>query len=135
MAEQQDIFDLFVNGGGVNGTGIARDAVGRGLSVMLAEKGDLASATSSGSTKLFHGGLRYLEDFKLRLVRESLIEREVLLRAMPGLLRRRALTLASRRPKPNSSGCRPRNLPALPKILCGGAASLGCNSTRIRNRP
>ncbi|WP_127115102.1 glycerol-3-phosphate dehydrogenase [Shimia sediminis] len=83
MADQSDIFDLFVIGGGVNGTGIARDAAGRGLTVMLAEKGDLASATSSGSTKLFHGGLRYLEYFKFRLVRESLIEREVLLRAMP----------------------------------------------------
>ncbi|MEQ9695816.1 glycerol-3-phosphate dehydrogenase [Shimia sp. SDUM112013] len=78
-----DAVDLFIIGGGVNGTGIARDAAGRGLSVMLAEKGDLASATSSGSTKLFHGGLRYLEYFKFRLVRESLIEREVLLRAMP----------------------------------------------------
>ena len=75
--------DLLVIGGGVNGTGIARDAAGRGLCVLLAEKGDLASATSSGSTKLFHGGLRYLEYGKLRLVRESLIEREILLRAMP----------------------------------------------------
>ncbi|MBR9842336.1 MAG: glycerol-3-phosphate dehydrogenase [Rhodobacteraceae bacterium] len=75
--------DLLVIGGGVNGAGIARDAAGRGLSVLLAEKGDLASATSSGSTKLFHGGLRYLEYGKVRLVRESLIEREVLLRAMP----------------------------------------------------
>lgn len=75
--------DLLVIGGGVNGAGIARDAAGRGLSVLLAEKGDLASATSSGSTKLFHGGLRYLEYGKLRLVRESLVEREVLLRAMP----------------------------------------------------
>lgn len=83
MTDAPKITDLFVIGGGVNGTGIARDAVGRGLSVMLAEKGDLASATSSGSTKLFHGGLRYLEYFKFRLVRESLIEREVLLRAMP----------------------------------------------------
>ncbi|MFN3954509.1 MAG: glycerol-3-phosphate dehydrogenase [Pararhodobacter sp.] len=75
--------DLFVIGGGINGCGIARDAAGRGLKVMLAEKGDLASATSSGSTKLFHGGLRYLEYFEFRLVREALIEREVLLRAMP----------------------------------------------------
>ncbi|SDY90900.1 glycerol-3-phosphate dehydrogenase [Citreimonas salinaria] len=75
--------DLFVIGGGINGCGIARDAVGRGLSVRLAEMGDLASATSSASTKLFHGGLRYLEFFEFRLVRESLIERETLLRAMP----------------------------------------------------
>ncbi|MCV2881690.1 glycerol-3-phosphate dehydrogenase [Actibacterium sp. XHP0104] len=77
------IYDLFVIGGGVNGCGIARDAAGRGLRVGLAEQGDLASATSSASSKLFHGGLRYLEYFEFRLVRESLAEREVLLRAMP----------------------------------------------------
>ncbi len=76
-------FDLFVIGGGINGCGIARDASGRGLSVALAEMNDLASATSSASTKLFHGGLRYLEYFEVRLVRESLIERETLLSAMP----------------------------------------------------
>ncbi|ARU00102.1 glycerol-3-phosphate dehydrogenase [Yoonia vestfoldensis] len=78
-----DIHDLLVIGGGINGCGIARDAAGRGLSVVLAEKGDLAGATSSASTKLFHGGLRYLEYFEFRLVREALIERETLLRAMP----------------------------------------------------
>ncbi|MEO0945849.1 MAG: glycerol-3-phosphate dehydrogenase [Pseudomonadota bacterium] len=78
-----DTVDLFVIGGGINGCGIARDATGRGFSVTLAEMNDLASATSSSSTKLFHGGLRYLEFFEFRLVRESLIEREVLLRAMP----------------------------------------------------
>lgn len=78
-----DVTDLFVIGGGINGCGIARDAAGRGLSVTLAEMDDLASATSSSSTKLFHGGLRYLEYFEFRLVREALIEREVLLRAMP----------------------------------------------------
>lgn len=76
-------FDLFVIGGGINGVGIARDAAGRGLSVALAEMGDLASATSSASTKLFHGGLRYLEYFEIGLVRKALIEREVLLGAMP----------------------------------------------------
>ena len=75
--------DLLVVGGGVNGCGIARDASGRGLSVTLVEKGDLAQGTSSASTKLFHGGLRYLEYFEFRLVRESLIERERLLAAMP----------------------------------------------------
>ncbi len=75
--------DLFIIGGGINGCGIARDAAGRGLSVTLAEMDDLASATSSSSTKLFHGGLRYLEYFEFRLVREALIEREILLRAMP----------------------------------------------------
>ncbi|MFC0812072.1 glycerol-3-phosphate dehydrogenase [Paracoccus panacisoli] len=75
--------DLFIIGGGINGCGIARDAAGRGLSVRLAEQGDLAQATSSSSTKLFHGGLRYLEFLEFRLVREALREREVLLRAMP----------------------------------------------------
>ncbi|MGO4915027.1 glycerol-3-phosphate dehydrogenase [Pseudogemmobacter sp. W21_MBD1_M6] len=78
----QDV-DLFVIGGGINGCGIARDAAGRGMTVALAEMNDLASATSSASTKLFHGGLRYLEYFEVRLVREALIERETLLRAMP----------------------------------------------------
>jgi glycerol-3-phosphate dehydrogenase len=76
-------YDLFIIGGGINGTGIARDAAGRGLRVGLAEMGDLAGATSSASTKLFHGGLRYLEFYKFRLVREALEEREVLLEAMP----------------------------------------------------
>ncbi len=75
--------DLFIIGGGINGCGIARDAVGRGLTVTLAEQGDLAQATSSASTKLFHGGLRYLEYFEFRLVREALQERETLLVAMP----------------------------------------------------
>jgi glycerol-3-phosphate dehydrogenase len=80
---QSGVFDLFVIGGGINGCGIARDAAGRGLSVALAEMGDLASATSSASTKLFHGGLRYLEYFEFHLVRESLSERETMLSAMP----------------------------------------------------
>ncbi len=78
-----DVFDLFIVGGGINGCGIARDAAGRGLSVALAEMNDLASATSSASTKLFHGGLRYLEYFEINLVRHALREREVLLSAMP----------------------------------------------------
>jgi glycerol-3-phosphate dehydrogenase len=78
-----DIIDIFVIGGGINGCGIARDAAGRGLTVELAEMNDLASATSSASTKLFHGGLRYLEYWELRLVREALLERETLLKAMP----------------------------------------------------
>ncbi len=77
------VIDLLVIGGGVNGCGIARDAAGRGLSVVLCEKDDLAQATSSASTKLFHGGLRYLEYFEFRLVREALKERETLLCAMP----------------------------------------------------
>src|SRR6056297_3311096 len=76
-------FDVFIIGGGINGCGIARDAAGRGLRVGLAEMDDLAWATSSASTKLFHGGLRYLEYFEFGLVRKALIEREVLLRSMP----------------------------------------------------
>jgi glycerol-3-phosphate dehydrogenase len=81
-----DRFDLAIIGGGVNGCGIARDAAGRGLSVLLAEAGDLAGATSSASTKLIHGGLRYLEYWEFRLVAESLAEREVLLRIAPHLV-------------------------------------------------
>ena len=73
-------FDLLVIGGGINGAGIARDAAGRGLSVLLVESGDLAGATSSASSKLIHGGLRYLEQYEFRLVAEALAEREILLR-------------------------------------------------------
>ncbi len=75
--------DLFIIGGGVNGVAVARDAVGRNLSVALAEKGDIGGETSSKSTKLFHGGLRYLEYFEFKLVRDALIEREILLKNMP----------------------------------------------------
>jgi len=82
-----DIADIFIVGGGINGTGIARDASGRGLKVILAEKDDLASHTSSASSKLIHGGLRYLEHYEFRLVRESLMEREVLMKAAPHLIR------------------------------------------------
>lgn len=82
----QGVYDLIVIGGGINGTGIARDAAGRGLSVALLEQGDLASATSSVSSKLIHGGLRYLEQYHFRLVRECLAEREILLRAAPHLV-------------------------------------------------
>ena len=78
--------DLLVVGGGINGAGIARDAAGRGMSVLLVERDDLASHTSSWSTKLVHGGLRYLEHYEFRLVRESLKEREVLLQAAPHLV-------------------------------------------------
>ena len=81
-----DTVDLLVIGGGVNGAGIARDAAGRGLSVVCCEKDDLAEGTSSRSGKLVHGGLRYLEYFEFRLVREALIEREVLLRAAPHIV-------------------------------------------------
>src|SRR5882757_1689368 len=80
-------FDLLVVGGGINGVGIARDAVGRGLSVLLCEQDDLAGHTSSCSTKLIHGGLRYLEYYEFALVRKALQEREVLLRAAPHIIR------------------------------------------------
>jgi glycerol-3-phosphate dehydrogenase len=80
-------YDLAIIGGGINGTGIARDAAGRGLRVLLLEQNDLGSGTSSASTKLIHGGLRYLEHGALRLVREALTEREVLLRMAPHVIR------------------------------------------------
>ena len=80
------IVDVLVVGGGINGVGIARDAVGRGLSVVLCEKDDLAEGTSSRSGKLVHGGLRYLEYYEFRLVREALTEREVLLDAAPHII-------------------------------------------------
>ncbi len=79
-------YDIFVIGGGINGCGIARDAVGRGYSVCLAEMNDLASGTSSASTKLIHGGLRYLEYYEFRLVREALMEREVLWALAPHII-------------------------------------------------
>ena len=79
-------YDLFIVGGGINGCGIARDGAGRGLSVCLAEMGDLAGATSSGSTKLIHGGLRYLEFYKFSLVRKALVEREILWNIAPHII-------------------------------------------------
>ncbi|MEL7707400.1 glycerol-3-phosphate dehydrogenase [Citromicrobium bathyomarinum] len=94
-------FDLLVIGGGINGVGIARDAAGRGLSVLLVEKDDLAAHTSSASTKLVHGGLRYLEYYEFRLVRESLQEREVLLRNAPHIIWPMRFVL------PHHSGLRP----------------------------
>ena len=98
------IYDVFVIGGGVNGCGIARDAAGRGLKVFMAEQGDLASGTSSASTKLIHGGLRYLEHYEFRLVREALIEREVLLRSAPHIIWPLRFVL------PHHHGLRPRPL-------------------------
>ncbi|GEO85289.1 MULTISPECIES: glycerol-3-phosphate dehydrogenase [Alphaproteobacteria] len=82
----ETVFDIFVIGGGINGCGIARDAVGRGYSVALAEMNDFASGTSSGATKLIHGGLRYLEYYEFRLVREALMEREVLWAMAPHVI-------------------------------------------------
>jgi len=95
-------YDLFIIGGGINGCGLARDASGRGLSVGLAEMGDLAHATSSASTKLIHGGLRYLEMYEFRLVREALQERDVLLNIAPHLVRPLRFIL------PHHKGLRPR---------------------------
>ncbi len=97
-------YDLFIIGGGVNGCSIARDAAGRGLSVFLAEQSDLASGTSSASTKLIHGGLRYLEHYEFRLVREALIEREVLLKSAPHIIWPLRFVL------PHHDGLRPRAL-------------------------
>ncbi|MDX1492182.1 MAG: glycerol-3-phosphate dehydrogenase [Pseudohongiellaceae bacterium] len=87
MNQLSPIHDLLIIGGGINGTGIAADAAGRGLNVVLCEMNDLASGTSSASTKLIHGGLRYLEQYEFRLVREALGEREVLLHNAPHLIK------------------------------------------------
>jgi glycerol-3-phosphate dehydrogenase len=96
-----DTVDLMIVGGGINGTGIARDAAGRGLSVILCEQDDLASATSSASSKLIHGGLRYLEHYAFRLVREALSERETLLANAPHIIRPLQFVL------PHDSNARP----------------------------
>jgi glycerol-3-phosphate dehydrogenase len=96
-----DRFDIVIIGGGINGAGIARDAAGRGYCVLLCEQGDLAQATSSASTKLIHGGLRYLEQYAFGLVRAALAEREVLLRAAPHLVHPLRLVL------PHERGIRP----------------------------
>lgn len=128
-----DTYDLAVVGGGINGCGIARDAVGRGLSVVLFEQGDLASATSSASTKLVHGGLRYLEHYKFRLVREALIEREVLLRAAPHFIWPLRFVL------PHHKGLRPRWMIRLGLFLydnLGGRKILpGTRSINLRRDP
>src|SRR5690625_425476 len=83
---QHSPLDIFVIGGGINGVGIANDAAGRGLAVSLCEQGDLGGATSSASSKLIHGGLRYLEHREFRLVAEALKEREILLRKAPHII-------------------------------------------------
>ncbi len=95
-------YDIFVIGGGVNGCGIARDAAGRGYSVCLCEAGDLGSGTSSASTKLIHGGLRYLEHYEFRLVREALMEREVIWKMAPHIVRPLRFIL------PHHKGLRPK---------------------------
>src|SRR5262245_61744063 len=99
--KDKQIFDLAIVGGGVNGCGIARDAAGRGLRVVLLEKDDLASGTSSASTKLIHGGLRYLEHYEFRLVPEALSEREALWAIAPHVVRPMRFVL------PHRPGTRP----------------------------
>ncbi len=84
----KNLYDIFIIGGGINGAGIARDAAGRGLKVFLVDKGKVGSATSSWSTKLIHGGLRYLENYDFKLVRESLKEREIIYKIAPQITRR-----------------------------------------------
>ncbi|MBL8790948.1 MAG: glycerol-3-phosphate dehydrogenase [Rhizobiales bacterium] len=125
--------DVVVVGGGINGAGIARDAAGRGLSVILCEKGDLAEGTSSRSGKLIHGGLRYLEYYEFRLVREALIEREVLLRAAPHIVWPMRFVL------PHSPEQRPAWLVRLGLFLydhLGGREQLpGCRRIDLRRDP
>lgn len=101
MNEHIESYDLLVVGGGINGAGIARDAAGRGLSVLLCEQGDLAGATSSASSKLVHGGLRYLEHYQFRLVAESLAERTTLLNMAPHIVKPMRFVL------PHAPGMRP----------------------------
>ncbi|MET0281894.1 MAG: glycerol-3-phosphate dehydrogenase [Steroidobacteraceae bacterium] len=119
-------YDLLVIGGGVNGAGIARDAAGRGLSVCLVEQDDLAAHTSSASTKLIHGGLRYLEQGELRLVREALAERERLLAIAPHIVRTQRFVL------PYVDGLRPRWLLRLGLFVydhAGGRERLAASSS------
>jgi D-erythritol 1-phosphate dehydrogenase len=126
-------YDLLIIGGGVNGAGIARDAAGRGLSVILCEKDDLAQGTSSRSGKLVHGGLRYLEYYEFRLVREALIEREVLLESAPHIIWPLRFVL------PHSPGDRPAWLVRLGLFFydhLGGRKRLpGTRSLNLRTAP
>lgn len=126
-------YDLLVIGGGINGAGIARDAAGRGLGVLLCEKGDLAEATSSSSTKLIHGGLRYLEYYEFRLVREALKERERLLKIAPHIIWPLRFVL------PYVDGLRPRWILRIGLFLYDHLARLktlqGSASVRLRQSP
>lgn len=126
-------YDLVVIGGGINGCGIARDAAGRGLKVLLVEQGDLAQGTSSASTKLIHGGLRYLEYYEFRLVREALSEREVLLKNAPHIIWPLRFVL------PNNKAVRPAWLVRLGLFLydhIGGRKILPATQTlKLHNTP
>jgi glycerol-3-phosphate dehydrogenase len=132
MSDQGTV-DLLIVGGGINGCGIARDAAGRGLSVILCEKGDLAQGTSSRSGKYIHGGLRYLEYYEFRLVREALNEREVLLRAAPHIIWPMRLVL------PHSPDQRPAWMLRLGLFLydhLGKRQTLpGCRTLDLRTAP
>jgi choline dehydrogenase-like flavoprotein len=130
--------DLLVIGGGINGAGIARDAAGRGLSVILVEKGDLAGATSSASSKLIHGGLRYLEHFEFRLVAEALAEREILLHIAGTSPGRRFV--APHLPAPPALNdprqpfpVRPSGAPRCPDRRCGSTVRLFVCAARSRH--
>jgi glycerol-3-phosphate dehydrogenase len=133
MTDSGARYDVLIVGGGVNGAGLARDAVGRGLSVCLVEQDDLAAHTSSASTKLIHGGLRYLEQGELRLVRESLAERERLLAIAPHIVRPLRFVL------PYVDGLRPRWLLRLGLFVydhAGGREKLAASAaTRLVGTP
>ncbi len=133
LQESTGLFDIAVIGGGINGCGIAREAAGRSLSVLLVEKDDLASGTSSASTKLIHGGLRYLEHYEFRLVRESLMEREVLWAMAPHIIRPLRFVL------PHHKGLRPAWLIRLGLFLydhLGGRKLLpGCRTLNLKTDP
>src|SRR4051794_18174238 len=111
MMEDESEYDLAIIGGGINGSGIARDAAGRGWRVFLCDRADLGAGTSSASTKLIHGGLRYLEYYEFRLVREALMEREVLWRIAPHII------LPLRFVLPHADGLRPAWLLRLGLVL------------------
>ena len=122
----ENSYDIFIIGGGINGCGIARDAAGRGYSVCLCEAGDLGGATSSASTKLIHGGLRYLEFYEFRLVREALMEREVIWKMAPHIVKPLRFIL------PHHSGLRPKWLLRLGLFFydhLGGRKLLPASST------
>jgi glycerol-3-phosphate dehydrogenase len=133
VSDEDAIYDLAIVGGGVNGCGIARDAAGRGAKVILFERGDLASGTSSCSTKLIHGGLRYLEHYEFGLVRESLMERERLWKIAPHIIWPLRFVL------PHRKGLRPRWLIRLGLFLydhLGGRKLLPATRTLdLRNDP
>lgn len=117
MTDRADtVFDLLVVGAGINGAGLARDAAGRGLKVLIVDQGDIGGATSSASTKLIHGGLRYLEHYEFGLVRESLAEREILLSIAPHLAHEQRFVI------PHTPAQRPRWMIRLGLALYDGLA-------------